>query len=132
MEYRRLTKAERERLREELNILYRHVGVSREGERLLLALHTESEIVMLARRIQIARRLLRGDSFERISQDLHVGTNTVATVDQWLSLHLDAYRMILPPVLRRARHRPDPLSLRSLCRRYSWNMAFLKFLLRHV
>lgn len=129
VDYRTLTKAERARLREELHLLYRQVGVSQEGERLLLALLTESEIVMLARRIQIARRLLRGDPFEHIGRELHVGTNTVHAVDEWLGQHLDAYRTVLPPLLRRSRRRPDPLSLKSLCRRYSWDMAFLKFLL---
>lgn len=45
---------------------------------------SESEAIMLARRIEVARRLLEGESYEKINADLRVGTDTIARVQQWL------------------------------------------------
>jgi uncharacterized protein YerC len=46
---------------------------------------TESERIMLGRRLLIARRLLRGDSYDDIESDLRVGRDTIWRVQKWLS-----------------------------------------------
>lgn len=45
---------------------------------------SEGEAVMLARRIEIAKRLLEGESYAQISSEMRVGTDTVAKVQNWL------------------------------------------------
>jgi TrpR-related protein YerC/YecD len=55
-----------------------------EAERFLKDLLSESEAVMLARRIQVAKLLLKGFTFEQIRQRLGVGPTTVASVHKWL------------------------------------------------
>lgn len=45
---------------------------------------SESEAIMLARRLEIAKRLLDGESFDKIVKDLHVGMETISKVQGWL------------------------------------------------
>ena len=45
---------------------------------------TESERIMLGRRIMIARRLIAGASYDAIETDLRVGRDTVWRVQRWL------------------------------------------------
>lgn len=52
---------------------------------------SESEAVMLARRIEIAKRLIGGESYEKISIDLKVGMDTISRVQQWLTSGFGGY-----------------------------------------
>lgn len=45
---------------------------------------SESEAIMLARRIEIAKRLLQGESYDNIIKELRVGKDTVGRVQRWL------------------------------------------------
>ncbi|MCX6765593.1 MAG: Trp family transcriptional regulator [Candidatus Moranbacteria bacterium] len=50
-----------------------------------LGILTASEILMLARRIQIAQCLIGEKSYEEIQRKLRVGSETIHRTDQWLS-----------------------------------------------
>lgn len=52
---------------------------------------SESEAIMLARRIKIAERLLQGVDYEDIQSELHVGRSTIASVHQWLTSGFRGY-----------------------------------------
>lgn len=52
---------------------------------------TPSERIMLGRRLMIARRLLRGDSTNKIAADLKVGRDTIWRVQKWLKDDLQGY-----------------------------------------
>ena len=52
---------------------------------------TESERIMLGRRILIARMLLAGCSHRYIAEGLHVGTDTVCRVHRWLDDQFPGY-----------------------------------------
>ncbi len=52
---------------------------------------TESERIMLGRRILIARRLIAGESYRVIGRDLHMGIDTVWRVRRWLVDQLPGY-----------------------------------------
>ena len=52
---------------------------------------SESEAIMLARRIKIAERLLQGVDYEEIQSELHVGRSTIASVHQWLTSGFQGY-----------------------------------------
>lgn len=45
---------------------------------------SESEAIMLGRRVLIAKALLEGKKYEEIIQDLRVGDDTVGKVQRWL------------------------------------------------
>jgi TrpR-related protein YerC/YecD len=49
-----------------------------------LGLFTASESLMMARRIQVARMLLDGKSYETIMRKLHVSSQMIHKTDQWL------------------------------------------------
>jgi TrpR-related protein YerC/YecD len=53
---------------------------------------TLSEIVMISRRIQIARLLLDGQTYETIKKKLKVGTATICQVEKWLNNGFGGYR----------------------------------------
>lgn len=58
----------------------------REATKLFLRdLLTESERIMLGRRIIIARLLLSGTTYDDIALRLGVGNDTIARIDKWLS-----------------------------------------------
>lgn len=52
---------------------------------------SESEAIMLARRIEIAKRLLEGESYDNIAKDLKVGKDTIGRVQGWLSSGFGGY-----------------------------------------
>ncbi|MBU4368270.1 hypothetical protein KJ575_00925 [Patescibacteria group bacterium] len=52
---------------------------------------SQSEAVMLARRIEIAKRLLEGESYESIILNLKVGKDTVSKVQRWLTSGFGGY-----------------------------------------
>jgi uncharacterized protein YerC len=52
---------------------------------------TESERIMLGRRILIARHLIAGTKFDDINEELHVGRDTVWRVQKWLEDQLPGY-----------------------------------------
>ena len=73
---------------EVLDMLYTAAGAvkGRQAMKLFLRdLLTESERIMLGRRIIIARRLIAGESYDTIEEDLHVGRDTIWRVQRWLS-----------------------------------------------
>src|SRR3989344_683885 len=56
---------------------------------------TESERVMLGRRIIIARRLLSGQHYDQIESELRVGRDTVWRVQKWLLDQLPGYEQAI-------------------------------------
>ena len=60
-------------------------------KRFLRDLLTESERIMLGRRILIARALLVGKTYDEIVEELHVGKDTVVRVSHWLEDQMPGY-----------------------------------------
>lgn len=52
---------------------------------------SQSEAIMLARRIEIAKQLLEGNSYDKISTNLRVGQDTIARVQRWLTSGFGGY-----------------------------------------
>ncbi len=141
VDYRSLTTEERKALERELFGLLQHLGLRKEGTLFVADLLTKSEITMLSRRIQIAKRLLAGVSLREIMEKLHVSPDTIRRVDMWLEEKFVAYRTILPPLLeeqakgkaekkrRRYRIPLDPYSFRGLRKRYPAHAVLLNCLL---
>ena len=56
---------------------------------------SEVEVLMLARRLQIAELLMAGETYEQIRQEMKVSKNTIARVQTWLELYGDGYRTVI-------------------------------------
>jgi uncharacterized protein YerC len=85
--------SEAERI-ETLDTLYTAAGTVRGRQAMKLFLRdllTESERIMLGRRIMIARRLIAGKSHRDVGAELRVGTDTVWRVQRWLYDQLPGY-----------------------------------------
>ena len=83
---------------------------------------TESERIMLGRRIVIARRIISGEGYDAIQADLKVGKSTIAKVHHWLSDQMPGYeeaiRGMEEEYLKRKRQRAPIESLAFLKKRY--------------
>lgn len=56
---------------------------------------TLSEVVMLSRRIQIARMLMEGETHDDIRRKLKVGFGTIVGVEKWLKDGFGGYKEII-------------------------------------
>ena len=57
----------------------------------LQQLLTPSEVIMLSRRLKVARLLIEGKTYREIRELLKVGISTIITIDQWLEKALRRY-----------------------------------------
>ncbi len=83
---------------ETLDALYTAVSTLKsrgEMKMFLRDLLTESERIMLGRRIIIARRIIAGDTDRQISRELGVGLDTIARVSKWLDDQFPGYEKAL-------------------------------------
>jgi uncharacterized protein YerC len=81
-----------------LDALYTAAGTvkGREAMKMFLRdLLTESERVMLGRRILIARKLLAGATFDEINDEMRVGKDTVWRIEKWLGDQLPGYETVI-------------------------------------
>lgn len=56
---------------------------------------SEAEVLMLARRLQIAEMLVDGQTYEQIKEVMKVGQSTIARVQTWLELYGEGYRTVI-------------------------------------
>lgn len=93
MKVRIKTLSDRHRI-EVLDVLYTAAGAVRGRQAMKLFLKdllTESERVMLGRRIIIARMLIAGETHRIIEEELRVGRDTVGRVQRWLDDQLPGF-----------------------------------------
>lgn len=64
-------------------------------------LFTLSEIVMISRRLQVAKMLLAGNTNEEIIEKLKVGRTTITLVDKWLCSGFGGYRQAIKTAKRK-------------------------------
>ncbi|MFZ2970714.1 MAG: YerC/YecD family TrpR-related protein [Minisyncoccia bacterium] len=95
---------------------------------------SESEAIMLARRIEIAKRLLEGESYDNIASQLRVGKDTIGRVQEWLVSGFGGYEKAIGGFDRALEKRfkgsknankPEPYSFNWLKRKYP--LHFLLF-----
>ena len=91
MRSNRLTETQRI---ETFDALYTAAGSVKGRDKMKMFLRdllTESERIMLGRRILIARSLLKGTTYEEIASTLSVGSDTVSKVEHWLEDQIPGY-----------------------------------------
>jgi uncharacterized protein YerC len=134
---RNLRSAERKRVRCELLQALEHIH-RRKDFPLFVDLLTESEQIMLSRRIRIAKMLMMGMSAREIGSSCSAGLPTIRSIDRWLRSRFDDYRETLSTlyailqedVRKERRQRPIiPHSFRSLRRKYPLHFLIFNILL---
>jgi len=103
-------------------------------KRFLRDLLTESERIMLGRRILIAQKLLRGAGYREIARSLGVGRDTVEKVRHWLEDQMPGFEEAIKGMEKEYRQRKTraeiahgPFSFAALKRKYP-----LHFLLSNI
>lgn len=129
VDYRRLSPETRQRNLERLMKTLGHSGLSHRGQEFLHNLLMESEVTMFARRIEIARLLVRGFSFLEIQRALRVGINNIMSVDRWLAARMYAYRLIVEKVRRQSESYLAEDIARALRRTYPDSALLIELLL---
>jgi len=110
--YFRISNKEREELLEEFCKALSVLKNPQEVMNFLTDLLTREELIMLARRIKIAKLLIEGKDYREIEGLLKVGTPTIARVNRWLSEGGEGFRLIAE---RTEKEKPKAPS--------SWNYA---------
>jgi len=104
-----------------------------EIKKFLRDLLTESERIMVGRRIVIAQRLLKEQPYDQIIKEMKVGADTIMRVHRWLGDDSDGYEKAvknLEKILESRqkkfeKHNYDPYSFEGLKKRYP--LHFLLF-----
>ncbi|MDI6778455.1 MAG: YerC/YecD family TrpR-related protein [Patescibacteria group bacterium] len=95
MRYNQLSEFEKKKY---LGEFYSMVSLLRgrdEVKKFFKDLLTLSEVVMISRRIQIAKMLLEGFDYEEIRKQLKVGKTTISHVEKWLNNGFGGYQEII-------------------------------------
>ncbi|MGC9602191.1 MAG: Trp family transcriptional regulator [Minisyncoccia bacterium] len=82
---------------------------------------TESERIMLGRRILIAQQLLQGERPTAIASNLKVGYDNIYRVQRWLSDQLPGYEQAIKEMEKELKKRRDHYEDRRL---YATNMLY--------
>jgi len=123
----RLSQNEKDALERELLQTLSAVKNAGMFERFVCELLTPSEVLMTARRILIAKRLLAGQSMEQIRRELSAGQRTIEAVDAWLRRGFREYRQILSAARRR--DRPQPYTFRWFRKKYPMHFLLINLML---
>lgn len=94
VDFRRIKPDERRAMLDKLAAIFLSLDTKKDMKFMLERLLTESEVVMLIRRMQIAEMLVGGLTYEQIRRKLKVGTATIRDVDGWLTDAAYEYQLI--------------------------------------
>lgn len=67
---------------------------------------TLSEVVMISRRIQVAKMLLEGKAYEEIRKELKIGLSTISQVERWLNNGFGGYKKTIEEYRNKYRENP--------------------------
>jgi len=96
---------------------------------------TLGEMVMISRRIQIAKMLLDGQTYETIKSKLKVGATTVSQVERWLNNGFGGYKTTIKKYKNKYSNFKKseiniepPFSLTSIRKKYPLHFLLLNLL----
>lgn len=129
---------ERMKLLDELWIMIALLETRGEVKSFFKDLLSETEAVMIARRIQIAKLLLQGKSYEQIAQQLHASHLTIAGIQRWLQGGFGGYEKLVPRLEKELQRREmshrkkvrekTPYTKEWLKKRYPLQFLLLNFI----
>lgn len=92
---RKLSKGEQEELFIRFAKCLASLKSSIEAGNFIRDLFSEQEVLILARRLQIADLLIQNFTYEQIRSVMNVGPNTIAKVQLWLNMHGEGFKVVL-------------------------------------
>lgn len=91
----KLTKQEQEKLLIEFCRAFVEIKTAEEAAQFIKDLLSKQEAEMLAKRIAIARLLIRGKTYQEIRSNLKVSNGTIARINHWLETSGEGYRLVV-------------------------------------
>ncbi|MFA6097824.1 MAG: YerC/YecD family TrpR-related protein [Candidatus Paceibacterota bacterium] len=88
---------------------------------------SESEALMLSRRIEIARRLLNGESYDSIARELKVGMDTINRVQRWLIAGSGGYKKAIEKISKETKKNFNRSEREDAGAAYSFNWIRRKY-----
>lgn len=88
---------------------------------------SQSEAIMLARRIEVAKQLLEGNSYDEIARNLRVGQDTIARVQRWLTSGFGGYEKAIGGFNKELNRRLDGFRAVKASKPYSFNWLKQKY-----
>ena len=123
----KLSKKERQNLLIALCEALTSIRKKEEAAQFLADLLSPQELEMLAKRLEIAKLLIAGDTYDTIRGKLKVSHNTIARINAWLTLSGSGFRLVIERTQNRGKkiydhtfeEKYDPQSWYNIKRRYS-------------
>ena len=123
----KLSKKERQNLLIALCEALTSIKKKEEAAQFLADLLSPQELEMLAKRLEIAKLLIAGDTYDTIRAKLKVSHNTIARINAWLTLSGSGFRLVIERTQNRGKkiydhtfeEKYDPQSWYNIKRRYS-------------
>ena len=123
----KLSKKDRQKLLIALCEALTSIKKREEAAQFLTDLLSPQELEMLAKRLEIAKLLVDGDTYDTIRNKLKVSHNTIARINAWLTLSGGGFRMVIERTKNKEKkineptfeEKYDPQSWYNIKRRYS-------------
>lgn len=121
--FNRLTKSEKQRLLIALCQAVSSVKDSKEAAQVLTDLLTPSEIEMVAKRLEIAKLLIQGKTYDQIRTKINAGYSTIGRINTWLNLAGEGFKIAVSRMKKEEKQptyeeKIDPFSWHNIGRRY--------------
>lgn len=121
--FNRLSKSEQQRLLIALCQAVSSVKNSNEAAQVLTDLLTPSEIEMVAKRLEIAKLLIQGKTYDQIRAKINAGYSTIGRINTWLNLAGEGFKIAVSRIKKEERQpsfeeKIDPFSWHNIGKRY--------------
>jgi len=121
--FNKLSKTEKQRLLIALCQAVSSVNNPQEAAQVLTDLLTPSEIEMVAKRLEIAKLLIQGKTYDQIRIKINAGYSTIGRVNTWLNLAGEGFKIAVSRMkkdekLPTINDKIDPFSWYNIGRRY--------------
>lgn len=121
--FNKLSKSEKQRLLIALCQAVGSVKDDKEATQVLTDLLTPSEIEMVAKRLEIAKLLIQGKTYEQIRIKISAGYSTIGRINTWLNLAGEEFKIAVSRIKKEEKQptyeeKIDPFSWHNIGRRY--------------
>lgn len=121
--FNRLSKSEKQRLLIALCQAVSSIKDSKEAAQVLTDLLTPSEIEMVAKRLEIAKLLIQGKTYDQVRTKVNAGYSTIGRINTWLNLAGEGFKIAVSRMKKEEKQptmdeKLDPFSWHNIGRRY--------------